>query len=88
MKVIYQECLKKDIKKIKNKKVLTSLKNLFLKLEESENLFEVPNVRKMTGYSRAYRIRQGDYRLGIYYSDNIVIVMHFDTRDNIYKIFP
>jgi mRNA-degrading endonuclease RelE of RelBE toxin-antitoxin system len=88
MEVIYQESLEKDIKKIKDKKVLNALKKTFLKLEESDNLFEISNVKKMSGHSRAYRIRIGDYRLGIYYSDTIVTIMHFAKRGDIYKLFP
>lgn len=88
MEVIYLESLLKDLKKIKNKKLLNSLSKLFVKLEESDDLFKISSVKKMSGHPEAYRIRIGDYRLGIFYSDEIVTIARFLKRNDIYKLFP
>ena len=88
MEVIYLESLLKDLKKIKNEKLLNSLSKLFVKLEESDDLFKISSVKKMSGHPEAYRIRIGDYRLGIFYSDEIVTIARFLKRNDIYKLFP
>lgn len=42
----------------------------------------------MSGHPDAYRVRIGDYRLGIYYSDNEITIARFVKRNDIYKLFP
>ncbi len=88
MNVIYLESLIKDLKKVRDKKLLKSLSKVLLNLEESEDLFKVSSVKKMSGHPEAYRIRIGDYRLGFYYSENQIEVVRFLKRNDIYKVFP
>lgn len=88
MNVIYLESLAKDLKKIKNKKLLKSLSQVFTTLEETDDLFKISSVKKMSGHPDAYRVRIGHYRLGIYYSDNEITIARFVKRNDIYKLFP
>lgn len=88
MDVVYLESLTKDLKKIKDKKVLKSLKDVFIKLEEEEKLFNISSVKKLSGHPEAYRVRVGNYRLGFYYSDEQIIIARFLKRNDIYKLFP
>lgn len=88
MNVIYLESLAKDLKKIKNKKLLKSLSQVFTTLEETDDLFKISSVKKLSGHPDAYRVRIGDYRLGIYYSDNEITIARFVKRNDIYKLFP
>ena len=88
MEVIYLKRLEKDLKKIKDKKILQNLSQIFIGLELADSLFTISNVKKMSGHPEAYRIRVGDYRLGIYYADEIVTVVRFLKRNDIYKLFP
>ena len=88
MEVIYLESLVKDLKKMKDKKLLKSLSKVFVNLEEIDDLFKISSVKKMSGHPEAYRIRIGDYRLGFYYSDNKIEIARFLKRNDIYKVFP
>ena len=45
-------------------------------------------LKKLSGHPEAYRIRVGDYRLGIFYSDEIITIARFLKRNDIYKLFP
>ena len=42
----------------------------------------------MQGYSNRYRIRVGDYRIGIEISDNTVEVIRTLHRKEFYRYFP
>ncbi|HKJ43589.1 MAG TPA: hypothetical protein VKA27_15945 [Sunxiuqinia sp.] len=42
----------------------------------------------MTGYQSAYRMRSGDYRIGIIIENNIVTFVAFAHRKEIYRKFP
>ncbi|MCL7762309.1 type II toxin-antitoxin system RelE/ParE family toxin [Polaribacter sp. Z014] len=88
MKVIYLKSLEKDLKKIKDKKLLKQLETVFINLEEKEILNQVSNVMKMSGHKDFYRIRIGNYRLGIHYSEETITIVRFVKREDIYKLFP
>jgi mRNA-degrading endonuclease RelE of RelBE toxin-antitoxin system len=88
MEVIYLKSLAKDLKKIKDKKLLKSLANVFINLEKVDTLFEVSSVKKISGHPEAYRIRVGDYRLGVFYSEETIAIARFIKRGDIYKLFP
>ncbi|WP_299014401.1 type II toxin-antitoxin system RelE/ParE family toxin [uncultured Polaribacter sp.] len=88
MKVIYLKSLFKDLKKIKNQKLKDVLKDVFIELEEKDSLLKISNVKKMSGHKNAYRIRIGDYRLGIFNENENITIARFLKREDIYKLFP
>lgn len=88
MEVIYLKNLEKDLKKIKDKKLLKKLASVFINLENTDTLIEFSGLKKLSGHPEAYRIRVGDYRLGIFYSDEIITIARFLKRNDIYKLFP
>jgi len=45
-------------------------------------------VKKMQGYDTFYRLRLGDYRIGIEVVDDRVIFVRILPRKDIYRYFP
>lgn len=56
--------------------------------ELAKNLRDIRNIKKLTGDKISYRIRLGDYRIGIYYENSIVEFARIVHRKEIYKVFP
>lgn len=56
----------------------------------STNPFELGYVEQMTGYADKYKIRIGNYRIGITIDkqNNLTICQRIAHRKDIYKIFP
>ena len=88
MKVIFLRSFLTDIKKINDKKLKIKIKEFIEEIEKSENIDEIPNLKKLKGYSTAYRFRIGDYRIGMYKDDNTIELARFVKRNDIYKVFP
>jgi len=78
----------KDISKLRDKKVLLSVKSALQSIESAKTLSELPNLKKMTGTINYFRIRIGEYRMGIYFANNTVFVVRFLHRKEIYRYFP
>ena len=58
-------------------------------VENAEKLNEVSNVKKkLKGDADYYRIRVGDYRIGIKVNDGIVCLVRILHRKEIYRYFP
>lgn len=55
---------------------------------EASDLREIPNLKKLQGHPAIYRIRVGDYRIGVLLEGSLVIFAAFDHRKNIYHRFP
>ena len=62
---------------------------IFIKIE-SENPFALGYIEKMTGYTDKYKIRVGDYRIGISIDKQTktLICQRIAHRKEIYRIFP
>lgn len=88
MEVVFLKSFLSDIKKINDKKLKIKIKEFILELEKVNTIDEVHNVKKLKGYSTAYRWRSGDYRLGFYKDENNIELARFVKSNDIYKVFP
>lgn len=88
MKVVFTSKFNKDIDTIKEKDLLTALKDTIIALEKATLLNEVAALKKLKGYKTAYRIRIGDYRLGFYFENGTAIIARFIHRKEMYRFFP
>lgn len=78
----------KDLRAIKEISVLNSVKDIIVECQLAENLTVLKQVKKLKGHTSFYRIRLGDYRLGIELFDNEIIFSRILHRKDIYRYFP
>ncbi|MEI6260395.1 MAG: type II toxin-antitoxin system RelE/ParE family toxin [Deltaproteobacteria bacterium] len=89
MRIEYSEQFLKDLKRLKNTASYTQIKRLcFEELPEYEALSMVNHLKMIRGYKHYYRIREGDYRIGIKNDDGIIVFMRVLHRKDIYRVFP
>ncbi len=88
MNVEVLKSFEKDIGKIKDKELATDVMAAIGKLENCQKLSDIPHLQKMQGKGSYYRIRIGDYRLGLKLSGQTVTLIRFLSRKDIYKYFP
>jgi mRNA interferase RelE/StbE len=89
MIVEFDKSFEKSLNKVHDTNVLRRLKRIIIQIERSPSVSLIPNILKLSGYSTYFRIRIGDYRIGIELinKDTIrfIIIAH---RKDIYKVFP
>jgi len=78
----------KDISKLRDRKLLIAIKAALQHIESASTLEEIPHLKKMQGASSYFRIRIGDYRMGIHADNNKVTIARFLHRKEIYRYFP
>jgi mRNA interferase RelE/StbE len=79
----------KMVFKIKDKDIKVRLRKIIEKIASSKSLDEIPNLKPLTGHPGYYRIKFGDYRVGISLEENTVWFLFFGKRDEgTYKRFP
>ena len=88
MRVIFGKLFSKDLLKIKDLTLKNDIIQAIVELENSESIQNLSNIKKMKGHSEAYSMRIGKYRLGFYFDGEIIELVRFAKREDIYKLFP
>lgn len=88
MIVSFKKSFLKDIKKLKNRNLKDSIAECVLQVESASSVQNIKNLKKLSGYDVYYRIRVGDYRIGLKIEDESVFFVVIEHRKDIYKIFP
>lgn len=89
MEVQYRQAFLKDMKQLKSSTSYQRIYELaFTTLPEINTLQEVSDIKAMRGYTGRYRIRIGDYRVGIEVNGDVIEVMRVLHRREFYRYFP
>jgi mRNA interferase RelE/StbE len=88
MVVKIDKSFQKDTRKIKDKSLLNKIAVVISEVQKAENINQIRNLKKLKGSSENYRIKIGDYRLGIIISGSSFEFIRCLHRKDIYKFFP
>jgi mRNA interferase RelE/StbE len=88
MKIKFESKFSKDLRKIKDQKILSQIKVVINECKLAQTLDDIKNLKKLKGYQSFYRIKIGDYRIGISMINDELIFTRFLHRREIYRFFP
>ena len=88
MTVVFLGKFSRDLDDILDSDLKRAVQEAILAMEAAPTLQAFPNIRKMSGFKTAYRVRIRDYRLGLYFENGIIELARFKHRKDIYKVFP
>ncbi len=89
MKTEYLPSFIKDLKKLKKIPIYPEIKSLvFQKIRNESSITEIRNLKKIKGHKDAYRIRVGDYRIGIFIKEDTITFSRVLHRKEVYRYFP
>lgn len=89
MTVEFDKSFEKSLDRIRNKALYPRIERIIKECESADSIVNVHNIKKLSGFRNYYRIRLGDYRLGLELRDEnnirFIIIAH---RKEIYRFFP
>lgn len=88
MKVSIDKSFEKDTNRIKDKVLLNKIADCIETVQKAATLKEIPNFKKLKGGSIYYRIRIGDYRIGVIVKNSEITFIRCLHRKDIYSYFP
>lgn len=88
MKVDFRESFAKDLKQIAEKALFKKVEQLIKVVEFANRLAEIPGIKKLTGATNYYRVRIGNYRVGLLVHGQTVTFVRILHRKDIYRYFP
>ena len=80
--------LEKDVRKIEDNLLKQNLSEIINLIRNAKTRTEIRNLKKLKGSHNFYRIKLGDYRLGIIINGEEVEFVRLLHRKDIYKYFP
>ncbi len=78
----------KDTNRIKDKKLLNQIASCIETISMTSDLLGIKNLKRMKGAANHYRIRIGEYRIGVVIIGKTIIFERILHRKDIYKYFP
>jgi mRNA interferase RelE/StbE len=88
MNVVYRKNFIKDLSALKNKKLKASVEEVIFLVKNAKQFEDIKNLTKLKGHRNYYRIRIGNYRIGVALENNIVEFILMEKRSDFYRRFP
>ena len=88
MRIEFLDKFDRDLDDITAKHVRQAVEKTIVRVENAKTLADVPQVKKLSGFKSAFRIRIGDYRIGIFVDGDLVQFARVVHRKDIYRVFP
>jgi len=90
LKVLYRTSFLRDLKKFKRQKAIYDaiFTIAFDTLPQADRLQDVPQVKALIGNPGRYRIRWGDYRIGLEVKGDAVELVRVLHRRDFYRYYP
>ena len=89
MKTTFKKSFAKDLKThSRDKTLLARIQETILEVEAADSITYIKNLKKLKAEGSYYRIRVGNYRLGLIIEDETAIFVRVLHRTEIYRYFP
>ena len=88
MKVVFTNRFGRDLRRVKDRRVLQRVRDAIANVESAANLREIRELKKLAAVGSFYRIRIGDYRLARAIENGVVEFIRCLPRRDLYRHFP
>jgi mRNA interferase RelE/StbE len=84
----FRKTFEKDLRKINDRSLLAKVKSVIIAVEAANSLDDIANLKKLKGDEGYFRIRIGDYRLGLFLDGETILFVRIIHRREFYRYFP
>ena len=88
MRIAFEASFARDLKRVKDEQLLRRVEQVIGEIKAATELSDIKRLGKLKGHDTFYRIRLGDYRIGIEVLEDKVILVRILHRKDIYRYFP
>jgi mRNA interferase RelE/StbE len=88
VRIAFEASFARDLKRVKDKQLLRRVEQVIGEIKAATELSDIKRLSKLKGYDTFYRIRLGDYRIGLEVLEDEVILVRILHRKDIYRYFP
>ena len=88
MKSVFLASFLSDVKKLRDGKVRYSVAQAITRVERASTVANIPSLKRLSGHHSYFRIRIGDWRIGLKIDLDTVTFVRCLHRREIYRFFP
>jgi len=88
VKTEFKASFLKCIHKIADNNLKAKINECIQNVELSDNIKQINDLKKLKGHKSFYRIKLGDYRIGVKIDSDVVVFVTVAHRKDIYNLFP
>lgn len=88
MEIEYTPSFERDLRRARSAELRARVEQLIESIKAAPSLLDVSGVVRLAGPGTFYRVRTGDYRLGIAVDGDTVILIRLRHRRDAYRRFP
>jgi len=89
VKIEFKKSFAKDLKKKAHEKQLFKrIREIIQEVENADSIHAILNLKKLKADGNYYRIRSGDYRIGLIIENDTIYFVRILHRNEIYRYFP
>ena len=78
----------RDLRRVRDRSLFKRVQETIEGVEAAGSILEIRNLKKLRTEGRYYRIRLGDYRIGLIVEGDTVVFVRLLHRSEIYRYFP
>ena len=88
MKVVFRQSFVRDLKKIHDQDVLRRVREVIEQVEAAASLQAISGLKKISATAVYFRIRIGDFRIGLSLDRDVFEFVRCLHRRDLYRYFP
>jgi mRNA interferase RelE/StbE len=88
MNTVFRASFLRDVRKLRDAKVQRSVAAAISNVEQAHSINQVRGLKRLSGHRDYYRIRIGDWRLGLIIQGEVISFVRCLNRREVYRYFP
>ena len=88
MNIVITKKFAKDIEKELVQQQMQQLAEILITLTQCKTLTDIQDCKKLKGFTNAFRIKFGNFRIGFLWEDETIKLSRVLNRKDVYKYFP
>jgi mRNA interferase RelE/StbE len=88
LKTSFRASFYRDVKRIRDERILAGVRQAILDIETVAQWSNVPEVKKIKGATNAFRIRVDNFRIGLFIENDLAEFVRVLPRRDVYRKFP
>ena len=88
MNIEFLSSFERDLHNVREPGILIRVKNVIELAEKAKTPYDIEHLKKLRGKSEYFRIKVGDYRIGLILHGDVLLFVRFLHSKDIYRYFP
>jgi len=88
MRIVFRKSFTRDLKKTTDQDIRDRVRQAIEQVEAATQLQAIDDLKKLSGAANFFRIRIGDYRIGLVVEGETIEFVRCLPRRDLYRYFP